>query len=66
MIISPELITKVVSFQNIFWQNVSTAVTDAVGKQVNFSEPMCEATPVSELYAAFGAPMMVVTFAFAN
>ena len=66
MIISQELITKVVSFQNIFWQNVSTAVTDATGKQFNFSEPMCEATPVSELYAAFGAPMMVVTFAFAN
>lgn len=66
MIISQDLITKVVSFQNIFWQNVSTAVTDAVGKQINFSEPMCEATPVSELYAAFGAPMMVVTFAFAN
>ena len=63
MIISQELITKVVSFQNIFWQNVSTAVTDATGKQFNFSEPMCEATPVSELYAAFGAPMMVVTFA---
>ena len=40
MIISQELITKVVSFQNIFWQNVSTAVTDATGKQFNFSEPM--------------------------
>lgn len=61
-----EVTNKLASSQNQIWQTASMSVSEACGQAINFSSPLTVGAKTSDLYAEFGAPMMVVQFSFAN
>lgn len=64
--ISPDLVSKFSNLQSNIWQNVSLAVSEAAGMNINFSDAMTLATEISDLYSEMTSPKLIIQFAFAN
>ncbi|MHB8636166.1 MAG: flagellar motor switch protein FliN [Fimbriimonadaceae bacterium] len=62
--IAPEIIQDFAALQNQIWQTVSLSVSEGVGQNVAFGNPLTVAARTSDLYAEITAPMMVVQFCF--
>ncbi|MFM9873830.1 MAG: flagellar motor switch protein FliN [Fimbriimonadaceae bacterium] len=64
--ISTDLVSKFSNLQSNIWQNVSLAVSEAAGMNINFSDAMTLATETSDLYSEMTSPKLIIQFAFAN
>lgn len=62
--LSPEVVSKFSAYQSQIWQTVSLAVSESCGQAVNFASPLSVNARTADLYAEFGAPMMVIQFSF--
>lgn len=61
-----ELITHLGNLQGQIWQAITQSASDAAGKPITFSNPLTVQTRADELYAEISAPMIVISFAFAD
>lgn len=61
-----ELITRLGNLQGQIWQAISQSVSEAAGLPVTFSNPLTVSTQADDLYAEISAPMVVVSFSFAD
>lgn len=66
MIHQDELIARLGNTQAQIWQAISQSVSDATGHPVTFSDPLTVQTVADDLYAEISAPMVVISFAFAD
>ena len=63
---SAELITGLGNAQGQIWQAISQSVSDASSSPVSFNNPLTVQTQADDLYAEISAPMVVISFAFAD
>ncbi len=61
-----ELITRLGNLQGQIWQTITQSASDAAGKPITFSNPLTVQTRADDLYAEISAPMIVISFAFAD
>ena len=64
--IAPEIIQDFAALQNQIWQTISLSVSEAVGQNIAFGNPLTVAARTSDFYAEITAPMMVVQFCFSG
>lgn len=63
---SAELITRLGNAQGQIWQAIAQSVSDAANRPVSFNNPLTVQTQADDLYAEISAPMVVISFAFAD
>jgi flagellar motor switch protein FliN/FliY len=63
---SAELITRLGNAQGQIWQAISQSVSDAASIPISFNNPLTVQTQADDLYAEISAPMVVISFAFAD
>ena len=64
--IAPEIIQDFAALQNQVWQTISHSVSEGVGQNISFGNPLTVAARTSDFYAEITAPMMVVQFCFSG
>lgn len=63
---SPDIISKLGDLQNPVWQTASVKVSEALGFEVQFSNPLTVSVPAADVFAESTSPRLVVQFSFAG